>query len=360
MQAARFTVPGTPLELVSIARPEPGPGEALVRVRAVGLCGSDVHITEGHTPTAFTPITLGHEIAGVVEAIHDGAGVGRDVGRNGTAGSHFAAGDHVTAGDHVFVNPMVGCLTCRFCRAGQVNFCSQRKILGIQLDGALAEYVVAPVANLTVVPEHVGFPEIALIESAGTANHAVRALAAGEGDVVAVIGAGGLGLQAVRLAVARGAQVVAVDTDPVARRRCLDAGALAVLDPASPGTVEQVLDAAQRPDGIDGVVDCVGIEATFTTALQMLRINGHCAVVGIGAEPLTLSTPAHFMRRALRVSGIYGYTAADIAEVASRLVDGSLDLRASISAVIPLDEVNEGLRMFADRENSPVRVVVEP
>jgi D-arabinose 1-dehydrogenase-like Zn-dependent alcohol dehydrogenase len=342
MKAARFTAAGTPLEIISIARPQPSPGEALVRVRAVGLCGSDVHITEGHTPTAFTPITLGHEIAGVVEVVGDGVG------------------HHVAAGDHVFVNPMVGCLTCRFCRAGEVNLCSQRKILGIQMDGALAEYVVAPVVNLTVMPEHVGFPETALIESAGTANHAVRALQAAPGDVVAVIGAGGLGMQALRLAVARGAQVVAVETDPVARQRSLDAGALAALDPTSPDTVEQVLDAAQRPDGLDGVVDCVGIGTTFTTALQMLRINGHCAVVGIGTEPLMLTAPTHFTRRALRVSGIYGYTAADIAEVAARLVDGSLDLRASISAVVPLDKVNEGIRMFADRENSPVRVVVEP
>lgn len=318
MRAARSTAPGTPLEVVSIARPEPGPGEALVRVRAVALCGSDLHITEGHTLTAFTPIVLGHEIAGVVERIDDGAE------------------RHAIAGDHVFVNPMVGCLTCRFCRAGQANLCSRRKILGIQLDGAPAEYVVAPVANLTVVPKRVGFPEIT------------------------VIGADGLGLQAVRLAVARGAQVVALDTDPVARRRCLDAGALAALDPTSSGALAQVLDAAGRPDGLDGVVDCVGFGATFTTALRLLRINGHCAVVGIGAEPLMLTAPAHFTRRALRVSGIYGYTAADIAEAASRLIDGSLDLRASISAVLPLDQVDEGLRMFADRENSPVRVVVEP
>jgi threonine dehydrogenase-like Zn-dependent dehydrogenase len=342
VKAARFTAPGAPLEITSIARPRPGPGEALVRVRAVGLCGSDVHITEGHTQTAFTPITLGHEIAGVVETVDD------------------SAGRQVAVGDHVFVNPMVGCSACRFCRAGEANFCSQRKILGIQLDGALAEYVVAPVANLTVLPEHVGFPEAALIESAGTANHAVRVLEAGPGDVVAVIGTGGLGVQALRLAVARGARVVAVDTDPVARRRCLYAGAFAALDPASPGLVEHVLDAAGRPDGLDGVVDCVGIGATFTSALQMLRVNGHCAVVGIGAESLVLTVPAHFMRRALRVSGIYGYTTGDIAEVTSRLVDGSLDLRASISAILPLDKVNEGIRMFADRENSPVRVVVEP
>jgi threonine dehydrogenase-like Zn-dependent dehydrogenase len=220
--------------------------------------------------------------------------------------------------------------------------------------------VIAPAENLTVMPGTLGFPEIALIESAGTSNHAVRALGVAAGDVVCVIGTGGLGMQALRIAIARGATVYAIDADPAARQRSLDAGAAAVFDPATDGLVAAVLAAAGAPDGIDGVIDCVGIQPTFTTALELLHLNGHVAVVGIGAKPLELTPPAHFMRRALRVSGIYGYTNADIAEVAARLVDGSLDLRASVSAILPLDEVNEAIRLFADRTNSPVRVVVEP
>jgi D-arabinose 1-dehydrogenase-like Zn-dependent alcohol dehydrogenase len=340
MRAARFVAPGEPLAITSVARPTAGPGESLIRVRAVGLCGSDVHITEGHTPTAFTPITLGHEIAGVVEEV---------------------LGDScVSPGDHVFVNPMVGCGRCRSCARGRVNFCARRQIIGIQLDGALAEYVVAPTANLTVIPRHVGFPEIALVESAGTSNHAVRALDVAPGDVIVVIGAGGLGMQALRIALARGAEVHAVDTYDLARERCAQAGASGAFDPTTTGLASVIRERAGRADGVDGVIDCVGNQATFTTALHLLRVNGHCAVVGIGATPLELTPPAHFMRRALRVSGIYGYTSQDIAEVVGRLVDGTLDLRASVSAVLPLDRVNDGLRMVADRSSSPVRVVIEP
>lgn len=341
MRAARFVRAGVPLEIDSLPRPVLSPGESLILVKAVGICGSDVHILEGHTPTAYAPITLGHEISGVVEETDDESG-------------------RIAVGDHVFANPMVGCGECRFCLNGEINFCARREIIGIQREGALADYVVVPTANLTVMPDSIDFPEIALIESAGTANHAVRVLGVSAGDTIAVIGTGGLGMQALRLALARGAHVIAIDTDPAARQRCTDAGAHAAFDPSDPDLVESIRTATDRPDGVDGVVDCVGIQATFSTALQLLRLNGHCAVVGIGGKPLELTPPAHFMRRALRVSGIYGYTNTDIAEVAERLTDGSLDLQASVSAVFPLEEVNEGIRMFADRTNSPIRIVITP
>jgi len=342
VKAARFVQAGDELVITDIPKPTPRMGESLIAVRAVGLCGSDVHITQGHTPTAYAPITIGHEISGVVVDINGGETDAR-------------------VGDHVFVNPMVGCGECRFCISGDVNFCASRSIIGIQREGALAEFVVAPTANLTVMPPELAFPEIALIESAGTANHAVRVLDVTATDAIVVIGTGGLGMQALRLAVARGARVFAVDSDPVARERSLAAGAEQVFDPAAGEDLPAViLEAAGLPGGVDGVIDCVGIEPTFTTALNLLRLNGHVAIVGIGGRALTLTPPAHFMRRALRVSGIYGYSNRDIAEVSAHLIDGSLDLRASVSATLPLEQVNEGIRMFVDRENSPVRIVIEP
>lgn len=342
MRAARFVGVGQPLEIVSLQDPVPGLGEALVRVRAVGLCGSDVHIMEGHTPTAFTPITLGHEISGVLEVL-------------GPDTSAPAA-----PGDHVFVNPLVGCGTCRQCRQGNFNFCPQRCGMGILRDGGLADFLISPARNLVAVPKSLGFPEVALIESAGTANQAIRVLEVGKGDAIVVIGTGGLGMQAVRIARAHGVEVYAIDTDPVARKRSVDAGVATAFDPGEADLVAKLRTIAGRPYGFDGVVDCVGLPASFSTALDLLRPNGHCAIIGIGAVPLTLTPPAHFMRRALRVSGIYGYSQEDIRQVAAMLIDGSLDLKASVSAVLPLERVNEGLQLFADRKSSPVRVVIEP
>lgn len=343
MKAARFIGPGKDLEVLTVEKPVPQAGQALVRVRAVGLCGSDVHIAEGHTPTAFAPITLGHEIAGIVECF--GPGV---------------SSSEVAIGDRVFVNPLVGCGECRQCKAGQANFCADRQVIGIHRNGALAEYVVVPIRNLIRLPRSVDFAEIALIESAGTANQAVRVLDVGKDDVIVVIGAGGLGMQAVRIALAQGAQVYAVDTDAAALARCREAGASGAFNANSGSLVKDILHAAGRPHGLDGVIDCVGIPSTFKVALEILRRNGHCALIGIGSDALALPPPASFMRRALRVSGIYGYTDEDIHQVIARLLDGSLDLRKSISVRLPLDKVNDGLRLFSDRTNSPIRVVIEP
>lgn len=333
MRAARFRSPGVPLTIDEVPIPVPGPGGALVQVKAAGLCGSDLHILEGHTLTAAPPITLGHEIGGIV------AGVG-------------SATDAVSPGDRVFVNPMIGCGHCAACLAEDASSCADRRTIGIHLDGGLAEYVVAPISNLTVFPESVSFGEIAIVESAGTANRAVRLVDAGPGRRIVIFGVGGLGIQAVRLAVARGAEVTTVDLDPVARRRSLDAGAVASFDSAGQ------LAAASGPGRFDGAIDCVGIPATVESALLSLAHSGACAIIGIGSTAVSLTPPGHFVRGALRVFGVYGYAQRDIAEVAARVIDGSLDLAPSISATVPLNAVNEGLRLFADRVGSPTRVIV--
>lgn len=338
MRAAQFVAAGAPLRLVDLPDPERGDDDVVVRVRAVGLCGSDLHILQGHTPTAFTPIILGHEISGVVEEVPAGAAV--------------------SVGDHVFVNPMTGCGRCVACAGADRALCEDREILGIQRDGGLAERLVVPAANVTAVDRSLAFSEIALIESAGTANRAVRALLPVSGETVLVIGTGGLGLQAVRIALAHGAEVVALDTDATARERSLDAGARAALDPSDPALADRIrVLAGER--GVCGAIDCVGIPRTFDTALRALRRGGLCVVIGIGDVALALTPPAHFLRRGLRVSAAYGYAERDIADVVARVQDGSLDLSASVSAVLPLEQVNAGLEAFAARTGSPTRVVIE-
>ncbi|MFD5259047.1 zinc-binding dehydrogenase [Streptomyces bobili] len=338
MRAAQFERAGSPLRLVTVPTPEPGPGEALVAVRSVGLCGSDLHITQGHTPTAYAPITVGHEIAGVVAAL--GPGVTGPL-----------------VGEHVFVNPMIGCGRCLRCGDDDPASCADRRTLGIHLPGGLADYLVAPAGNLTVVPDRLSFGEVALVESAGTANRAVRLLDVGEADVVLVIGVGGLGLQAVRLARGRGATVITADLDPVARRRSVEAGAAVSFDSAETDLEAKITAEAGRI-GVTRVVDCVGAPSTVELAFQVLAPAGHVALIGIGDTPVTIASPAMFVRRGQRLSAVYGYSNTDIADVIDRLVEGSLDLAASISETYPLQCVNEAIAIFANRTNSPTRVVI--
>src|SRR5574341_918905 len=198
MRAAVMTAPNAPLELRELARPEPGPGEILVRVAACGLCHSDLHYLDHGVPTFKPPpVILGHEVSGTVVAAGQGAG-----------------GDLL--GAHVLLAPVTTCGACTACRTGRENVCASQRMLGNNVDGGVAEYVVTSVRDAFLLP-----PELPLLESSviadalTTAFHAVvrRALVS-PGESVAVFGCGGLGLNVVQVAAMVGARVVAVDIDP--------------------------------------------------------------------------------------------------------------------------------------------------
>lgn len=346
MQAVQFTGVGQPLQPTQLPVPELAPGWTLVRVHAAAICGSDIHILEGHTPVGYTPITLGHEISGVVVEV------------NGDS-------ERIAVNDRVFVNPIVGCGECLYCERGETNFCPGRGLLGIAYEGGMAEYVAAPTANLTRLPDDIPFSEIAMIESAGTAFHALRVLEAIQGEAIVVIGAGGLGLQAVRIATALGLRVVSIDPDSAARSRALLAGAERALSPTeaedliASSTAVAFAEEFGSAHGFAHAVDCVGFDSTVNLALQLLRPRGSCSIIGIGSERVQLPSPARFVRSSLQVRGIYTYTEADIASVIKLVTERKLSLGESVSGVFPLSAANQAVESFISDEPRPVRVVIE-
>ena len=193
----------TTFSVTEVARPEPGAGEVLIKVLRSGICGSDVHfVHDAWAATAFRPIVLGHEAVGVVAA-HGTAGAGPPVGTR------------------VSIHPVIACGTCDRCQAERPHICRARKILGMDLDGTFADYVVVPSSSLVPVPDGLS-DELAAIatDAIATAFHAVRRGLVGPGRRVVVWGAGGLGLQAVGIARALGAdEVIAVDPRAAARER---------------------------------------------------------------------------------------------------------------------------------------------
>ena len=207
MKAARFYEVNEPLRVEEVPVPEVQEDEVLVQTRAVGLCGSDIHIVfEGVTPTAFTPITLGHEPSG-------------EVAQKGTRVEGWDEGDRVT------VDPVLFCGSCRNCITGHTEICLTRRLIGIQAEGALAEYVVVPAKNLVRLPENVPFTVGAIITDAiATPFHALVDRAVLKvGESVAIYGVGGLGLHAVQIARLLGAAKIFV-VDP--RDRLLRQGPL--------------------------------------------------------------------------------------------------------------------------------------
>ncbi len=208
MLAARFHAAGRPLSLDDVPVPVPGPDEVRVRVRAAGVCGTELHFVDGLYAPARVPMTLGHEAAGTVDA------VGSQVGG-------WKVGDRAAVYYYLF------CGGCRRCLVGRQNLClAPRGVLAFAADGAFAEHVVVPSRCLVRLPEQLSFEQVAPLCCAGTT--AVHALAEADvipGEVVVVLGAGGVGLAAVQEACRRGAVVVAVSRNPARRaggahRRC--------------------------------------------------------------------------------------------------------------------------------------------
>ncbi len=331
------------MSLEDIATPTPGPGQVLIRVRACGICGSDIHIVyEGVTPTAFTPITLGHEPAGQVAEV--GPGV-----------------DDFKPGDRVAVCPFIVCGGCRNCREGRPQICLQRKCIGIQIDGALAEYLLVPAANLVPLPPQVPFEQGAIITDAvATPWHALTAtgrLKAGE--TVAVFGCGGLGIHGIKLArLAGAALVIAVDVRGPALERAQAAGADLVVNAAQEDTAQAIKKATGG--GVDLAVELVGLNASIAQAVECLRVGGRAVVAGLGPEPITVSPPIFFVRQEVALLGSYGFTVRETAELVGLVASGRLDIADSVSHTIPLDEVNQGLDRLHQKIGDPVRIVIMP
>ena len=343
MRAARFHGREIGIRIEEVTYPVPGPGEVVVRLAACGICGSDVHFLEGMPVPGGLPITLGHEPAGVVETV--GSGV-----RNWRPG------------DRVAVHLGVGCGTCRVCVSGHPNCCPQLVAPGLHIDGAFAEAVRVPAGALVRVPDGVSLAAAAVsTDCVATPYHALKCRAGlRAGERVAVIGCGGLGGQAVRLARVLGAaQVVAVDVSPVALERAARAGATdTIAVPPGDDGVAAVRDVTGG--GADVVIECVGTPATVAAGVRALLPGGRLVAVGVGMLPPGIDLPqAIFALQELAVLGSFGSHPHDLEEIFRLEATRVIDIEASVSHRLCLDEVAAGLEMLRTKQGDPQRIVVE-
>ena len=342
MTAARFYEVEEPLRLEEIPVPELREDEVLVEIKAAGICGSDVHIVfEGVTPTAYKPITLGHEPAGVVAA----------------------TGSRVTGwegGERVCVVPGFWCGSCRNCVTGFPNVCLNRRIYGIQAEGALAEYLAVPERNLVRLPDGVPFTVGAIITDAvATPFYALsERVALKAGETIAIFGAGGLGLHGVQIAKLLGAQkIIVVDTREEQLERARTMGADLTLNPKNAPPVEAILEATGGL-GVDVAAEFVGLQATISQCVEAVAPNGRVVVVGLGADPITTVPPTVFVRKQIALLGSYGFTKRGIEQLVELAASGRLDLESSITHTFPLAEVNTALKYLHEKIENPIRVAV--
>jgi alcohol dehydrogenase, propanol-preferring len=342
MKAARFYELDAPLRIEDIAVPEIGDDEVLVQVRAVGLCGTDIHILkEGQTLTAFKPITPGHEAAGVVARV----------------GSAVAGW---TRGDRVSVLPGIYCGACQQCLQGRDELCEYRRMIGIQAEGALAEYLRVPAKNLVRLPANVPFTVGAILtDAAATPYHALIDRAAlKRNETVAVFGVGGLGLHAVQIAKVVGARsIIAVDIRDEQLERARSVGADITINSRAGSPVPSIMQATEGR-GVDVAAEFVGFTETIAQAVEAAAPGGRIVVAGIGSEAIKTVSPAVLVRKELTLMGSYAFTKQTIEQLVDLVANGRLALEASVTHTFSLDAVNEGLNVLQKKIGNPTRVVI--
>jgi propanol-preferring alcohol dehydrogenase len=331
MRAVQLVATGQPLELREVERPEPGPGEIRVRVLAAGICHSDAHYRAGTAGVAFLPITLGHEIAGEVDAL--GPGV-----------------DRVAVGDRVAVHYLFTCGDCEYCIQGLEQFCGKGRMVGKHAHGGYAEYVVAPARNAIPIAQSVS-PQVAAIMmcSTSTAFHALNKARVAAGDRVAVFGAGGLGMSAIQLAQACGAaQVFAVDVDSAKLVAARGYGAVPVDARQRPAD-KQLLDLTAGR-GVDVALEFTGVPEVQTQAVGALAVQGRLALAGITATPFAVPSYPTVIGREVEIVGVSDHRRSELVTLMGFAERGVLDLESVITDQAPLDAgaINERLDALAE------------
>lgn len=338
MRAAVLHEPNRPLTIEEVDTPEIGPNDALVRVKACGICHSDLHFFQGTLQVGKLPLILGHEASGTVER------VGSDV-------------QEVSEGDRVTVYFYLNCGRCHFCETGQHNLCNDLKRFGMDYDGAFAEFARVPVRNLVRLPDGVGFAEGAILGCAvGTSYHALRDV--GElalGEWVAVYGTGGLGLSAVQIAKVSGARIIAIDISEQKLKYASRFGADATVNASEENPVDRINELTDN-EGADLSVEFVGSPVTIQQAINSTRKSGRVVLVGFSAKDTTLN-PNTLIVKNLTIHGSRGLLRRNLVELTELLAAGKLDLKENISHKISLDEVNTGLDLL--RRGDALRAVVE-
>lgn len=333
MRAARYHAAHQPLSVDEVAIPEPAPDEVRVRVRASGICGTELHFTDGLYAPADPPTTLGHEVAGEVDAVG-------------------AAVHDVAVGDRVVVNYLLFCSRCRWCRKGQQHRCvNPRGLFAFVSDGGFAEYVVVPATCVVALPDSIDFTDAAPLCCAGaTAVHALRMARVEPGEIVVVIGAGGVGLALVQVAVDQGARVVAVSRSAEKLRAAQTLGAEVVTTP------DAALDSVAALGGGDVVVETVGSAESLPRSLGLLGRGGRLVLVGYSDAPLEVQPLALVVDEKSVLTSV-GSTPADLAQAVDLAARGRL--RVPVDTVVDLHGVNDALARLR-RGEVLGRVVVVP
>lgn len=328
MKAIILTEPGQ-ARMAEVAKPSAGPGQALLKVRRVGLCGSDLNSFRGRNPMVSFPRIPGHEVAATIvemSVAHPALAVGMDV----------------------TLSPYTNCGECVSCRRGRPNACEFNQTLGVQRDGALTEFISIPLERLFAAK--LSLDELCLVEPLTVGFHAAARGRVATGETAVVIGCGGVGLGAIAGAAFRGARTVAVDVDDAKLAIARRAGAAHTVhvERENLGAALRELTGGQGPDVI---VEAVGTPATFRAAVEEVAYTGRVVYIGYAKEPVCYETRL-FVQKELDILGTRNAQPDDFHQVIAMLEAGRFPVREIISTKVSMEQVPE---IFAAWSANPSR-----
>lgn len=340
MKALKYLGPSQ-LELREEPISKPGQGEVLLKVRACGICGSDVHGYLGLTGRRIAPMTMGHEFAAQIEELGEGV-------------------DNFAVGDGVIVQPINFCGECENCQKGLTNMCLNKKFFGVlTVNGAMAEYVVVPQKLLYKLPEHTDYEVGALAEPYAVAYGAVKKAGNLEGQNVLIIGAGTIGLcilQIVKLQ--KPAKIMVSDLSDTRLEVAKEFGADKVINPKNVDYMEAI---SSYTDGkmIDTSIEAVGVQATANQSIKCLKIGGQAMWVGMSQKEMEINMQ-DIVCSARGVIGSFNYTHEEFGEVVDLLGSGKMNAKKLITKTVSLNEVKEAMEDLHTKPDEFIKIIIDP
>jgi len=337
MKAAVIREFRKPLSLDSVPVPEMGSRDVLVKIKASGICQSDLHLWRGAAPSL--PLIPGHETAGIIER------VGENV-------------KNLKPGDRVVCDNALTCGDCYYCDSGRGHFCASIKDVGWNVDGGYAEYIVLPSRAVYHLPDEISFEEAAITGCAViTAYHATRKVDFKLGNSVAVFGIGGIGFHVLKLAKAMGAgKAIAVDIDERKLTRAAKLGFITV-NPKN-GPAETQIKELTNGEGADAVFEAIGNPKTVVSSVKSVARGGKVVFIGICFDKIDLAPWDDIAAREIEITGCNDHPRHQMIEIIELVRQKKIDLTDSITHKIKLDDVNRGLEMVNKKRDDLVRVVM--
>ena len=324
-------------EMGTVPTPVPKSGEVLIKVKNIGICGSDIHMNAGIQPDVNYPVVQGHEMSGVI-ADANGSTVFKD-------------------GDHVVAMPQTFCSKCDYCLKGLNNLCRELKIIGVHTDGFAQEYVAINERWILPVPEDMPFEIAAMIEPLAVSAHAVSMAGDVKGKNLLVIGAGVIGNLAGQVAASRGANVMITGRTGYRLDYAKEVGIKYCVNTKTEDLSEAVKDHFGE-DGADVVIEAIGVADSVNDSLHLCKKRGTVVISGIFGEYQTVDLFT-IQDKELSVVGTMMYTIDDFKEAISLAQTGEVILKPLATAVFPIEEFAEAYEVIENKSKPVMKVLIE-